>query len=129
MRNMSSLLTPTMLQNLMINECGSGFRRSYRLYARTDSPSLPAMSSLVRPAPTRRVAVTSQNKRSNTSLALGISTWPIDQVRYAGSFFKVATGEGRLIRSPRDVAALNAATVSSWARRNAWLKLGASTVK
>jgi len=25
---MSSLLTPTMAQNLAINECGSGFRRS-----------------------------------------------------------------------------------------------------
>ena len=81
MRNMSSLLTPTMAQNLAINECGNGFRRSYRLYTRSGSPSLPAMSSLVIPAPTRRLAVTSQNKRSNTSLADGISTWPIDQVR------------------------------------------------
>jgi hypothetical protein len=108
MRNMSSVLTPTMAQNLAINECGNGFGRSYRLYARSGSSSLPAMSSLVRPAPTRRLAVTLQNKRSNTSLAHGISMWPIDQVRYFGSFFTVSTGEGRLIRSPRDLAALNA---------------------
>ena len=81
MRNMSSLLTPTMAQNLAINECGSGFARSCRVYARFDSPSLPAMSSLVRPAPSRRLAVTSQNKRSNTSLAHGMLTWVIDQKR------------------------------------------------
>lgn len=60
MRNMSSLLTPTMAQNLAINECGSDFRRSYRLYARSGSPSLLAMSSLVR----RALAVSARGARA-----------------------------------------------------------------